>query len=61
MILLKLTGHFGRKMCAIVKYRSLFIYFYYQILFVKKKNAICLAPFASVPEHFYGIVFIEEM
>ncbi len=24
-------------MCVIVKFRSLFIYFYYQILFVKKK------------------------
>ncbi len=41
MILLKLTGHFGRKMCVIVKCRSLFIYFYYQILFVKTP-AICL-------------------
>ncbi len=41
MILLKLTGHFGRKMCVIVKCRSLFIYFYYQILFVKNP-AICL-------------------
>ncbi len=59
MILLKLTGHFGRKMCVIVKCRSLFIYFYYQILFVKKPRN--LSPFASVPEHFYGIVFIEEM
>lgn len=64
MILLKLTGHFGRKMCVIVKCRRLFIYLFLLSNFIckkKKKNAICLAPFSSVPEHFYEIVFIEEM
>ncbi len=42
MILLKLTGHFGRKMCVIVKCRSLFIYFYYQIVFVWLLLLLCL-------------------
>ncbi len=60
MILLKLTGRFGRKMCVFVKCRRLFIYlFIFTIKCYSKKHAICLAPFASVPELFYGIVFIE--
>ncbi len=38
MILLKLTGHFGRKMCVIVKCRSLFIYLFLLSNFICKKK-----------------------